>query len=77
LAGLCPAYFYISGLLHWLHKRGWVRDRPIDWQQVRERCWQGWQTLLRTWAWLLPRIEAGGQWLVLKIVQWRQARIKR
>lgn len=77
LAGLCPAYFYVSGLLHWLHKRGWVRDRQIDWQMVQERGWQGWQMLLRGWAWLLPRIEAGGQWLVLKIVQWRQARIKK
>lgn len=31
LAGLCPAFFYVSGLLHWLHKRGMVTDRPVPW----------------------------------------------
>ena len=35
LVGLCPAYFYISGLLYWLHKRGIVRDRPVRWDWLK------------------------------------------
>ncbi|MDD2723111.1 MAG: PepSY-associated TM helix domain-containing protein [Methylovulum sp.] len=35
IAGLCPAYFYVSGLLHWLHKRGVVRDRPVRWDWLK------------------------------------------
>ncbi|MDD5271412.1 MAG: PepSY-associated TM helix domain-containing protein [Methylovulum sp.] len=35
LAGLCPAFFYVSGLWHWLHRRGIVADRPVCWDWLR------------------------------------------
>jgi uncharacterized iron-regulated membrane protein len=54
LAGLCPAYFYLSGLLHWLHKCGVVRDRPVRWDCLRWAALQAWQAGLRGWGLVLP-----------------------
>jgi len=37
VAGFMPLLLYISGLLHWLHGRGVVKDRPLDFAAVRQR----------------------------------------
>ncbi|WGS84376.1 PepSY-associated TM helix domain-containing protein [Methylomonas sp. UP202] len=37
LTGLTPALLYISGLLHWSYRRGWLADRAIDWPGLAER----------------------------------------
>lgn len=44
VAGLMPLFLYISGLLHWLHRRGAVKDRPLDFAKLRRA---GWDRLLR------------------------------
>lgn len=36
LAGLMPTILYVSGLLHWLYRRGLVADRPIDWAELAQ-----------------------------------------
>ncbi|GAB6141928.1 PepSY domain-containing protein [Methylosoma difficile] len=58
LAGLCPAYFYVSGLLHWLHKRGVVRDRPVRWELLRLAAIHAWQAGQRGWVWALPLVKS-------------------
>ena len=35
LAGLAPLLLYVSGLFRFLHQRGWVRDRAVDFSAVR------------------------------------------
>ncbi|MDD1621718.1 MAG: PepSY domain-containing protein [Methylococcaceae bacterium] len=35
ITGLMPLFLYISGLLHWLYRRGAVKDRPIDFAAMR------------------------------------------
>ena len=56
-AGLTPSLLFASGLLHWLHRQGWIKDRPLDlaWtlrvyryrsrQRLRHYRQQSWQTL--------------------------------
>ncbi len=35
--GLTPLLLYLTGLLHWLHRRGWLRDRPLDLPRLARR----------------------------------------
>jgi uncharacterized iron-regulated membrane protein len=56
LAGLTPAYFYLSGLLQWLYKRGIVRDRPIRWDALRTGALNLCQ---RLWLASLPHLQKG------------------
>lgn len=37
LSGLMPLALYITGTMHWLHRRGIVKDRPIDLAASRQR----------------------------------------
>jgi uncharacterized iron-regulated membrane protein len=36
IAGLTPLLLYISGLLHWLHRCGAIKDRPVDFSGLRQ-----------------------------------------
>ncbi len=35
LAGISPALLFLSGLVHWLFRHGFIADRQIDWRQLR------------------------------------------
>ncbi|PPD39214.1 MAG: peptidase [Methylobacter sp.] len=58
IAGLCPAYFYASGLLYWLHKRGVVRDRPVRWDSLRIGALRLWAGCQRIGLACLPHLQA-------------------
>lgn len=68
VAGFAPAILYVSGLLRWLIRRGWVKDFTIDYAPLRRgRNWTAARSiqlgkvisrLLQTFtAWALIRIE--------------------
>lgn len=68
IAGLAPAILYVTGLLRWLIRRGWVKDFTIDYTPLRRgRNWTATRlnesgkvayTLLQTFtAWAVIRIE--------------------
>ncbi len=35
VAGIGLFVLYVSGLLHWLHRRGMVKDREVDFSALR------------------------------------------
>jgi uncharacterized iron-regulated membrane protein len=43
LGGLSPAILYVSGLWHWLYRRGAVQDRPIDLTAIRQHLFKNLQ----------------------------------
>jgi uncharacterized iron-regulated membrane protein len=57
IAGLCPAYFYVSGLLYWLHKRGMVKDRPVRWDLLRLAGVRLLLTCQSIWLICLPHLQ--------------------
>ncbi|MBT9097034.1 PepSY domain-containing protein [Methylovulum psychrotolerans] len=61
LAGLCPGYFYVSGLLHWLHRRGKVQDRPVPWHKLRQAGVMGLAAAQGLWRFALPYAQAAVQ----------------
>ncbi|MFA5985489.1 MAG: PepSY-associated TM helix domain-containing protein [Methylococcaceae bacterium] len=58
MTGFIPLVLYLTGLLHWLHRRGKIRDRQIDYvgikaavQRLGYTCYR---LALRLAHWLLP-----------------------
>jgi len=63
-AGLMPMLLWISGVAHWLHRRGWLKDRAIDlpsygrrlMHNVAQSTCQAWikgrPYLQRSWRWI-------------------------
>jgi len=64
IAGLMPMLLWISGVAHWLHRLGWIKDRSIDlpsdgWRLMHrfaESTQQTWiksrPCLQRSWRWI-------------------------
>lgn len=60
MAGLVPLVLYVTGLLHWLHRRGKVDDREVNLAALRPFC-EGLKKWLQRTGLLLFRLGAG--WL--------------
>ncbi|MBS3964419.1 MAG: PepSY domain-containing protein [Methylomonas sp.] len=37
LTGFAPLLLLVSGVCHWLHRKGWLQDRAIDWRRTGKR----------------------------------------
>jgi len=60
LLGLTPTFFYISGLLHWLYRRGLIRDQAIDIPLVLHRFRNlAINFAQKTWRLLYPILQTG------------------
>lgn len=48
IAGLMPMVLYVSGLFHWLYRRGTVKDRPVNFAPLKRSAMvvMGWVYLL-------------------------------
>jgi uncharacterized iron-regulated membrane protein len=44
--GLMPAVLYVTGLIHWLHRRGSIRDREVNLAALRPKLERAWNLLL-------------------------------
>jgi uncharacterized iron-regulated membrane protein len=40
VTGFMPLLLYISGICHWLYRRGVIADRPLDWVGWGNRLWR-------------------------------------
>ncbi len=58
--GLLPTYFYISGILHWLYRKGLVRDKPVDLPGTFRRLnHSSVYAIEKTWHCLRPLLQTG------------------
>jgi uncharacterized iron-regulated membrane protein len=61
--GFIPLLLYISGLLQWLHRRGVVQDRPVDFSRVGIYARQTSNTLKPLLTTLAAELQRGWLWL--------------
>lgn len=71
--GLMPLVLYATGLLHWLHRRGSIKDREVNLAALRPKLERAWRVFLRLSAdfsrltrllagWTLERMMRFAQW---------------
>ncbi len=69
ITGLLPGYLYVTGLMHWLHKRRWVNDKTVDviacGRQIRYNS-------VKIMAWLMATIKAYTPKCQAKLNDWRR-----
>lgn len=57
MTGLMPALLFISGLLHWLHRHGWVADSPLDLPHLlRTAKYRAYASLRRVYSAVFSRV---------------------
>jgi len=75
--GLTPSLLFISGVLHWLHRQGLVKDRPLDlaWT-LRVYRYRGRQRLQhfrqKSWQTLRPLSKKTLHWLRARLAELKQ-----
>lgn len=61
-AGLAPTLLFVSGLLHWLYRHGWIADRQLDWPalagKIRSQTAGAARRVSSAWALRWPRIQS-------------------
>ncbi len=60
-AGLAPTLLFVSGLLHWLYRHGWIADRQVDWVEltdnIRSKTAGSARRIGAAWTARLPRMQ--------------------
>lgn len=79
IAGLMPMLLWLSGMMHWLQRKGWLKDYPIDLiSAVKTRLHQGRATLYtqsRTlWRKLQPGLSKAWREMKTRLRQMHQRR---
>uniref|UniRef100_UPI0032201384 PepSY domain-containing protein n=1 Tax=Methylocaldum sp. TaxID=1969727 RepID=UPI0032201384 len=75
--GLMPLVLYVTGLLHWLHRRGSIADREIDLSTLRPKLELAWSAFLRQSADLLRFVRILAGWALVRLMrlaQWGKRR---
>ncbi|WP_240502363.1 PepSY-associated TM helix domain-containing protein [Methylocaldum sp. 14B] len=75
--GLMPLVLYVTGLLHWLHRRGSIADREIDLSTLRPKLERAWSAFLRQSADLLRFVRILAGWALVRLMrlaQWGKRR---
>jgi uncharacterized iron-regulated membrane protein len=75
--GLMPAVLYVTGLLHWLHRRGSIQDREINLAPLRPKLKRTWNTLLYNSLNLIRFTRRFASWAIewmFRIVRWGKQR---
>jgi uncharacterized iron-regulated membrane protein len=76
-AGLMPLVLYVTGLLHWLHRRGSIQDREVNLAALRPKLERAWSVFLRCSSDLLrlTRLLAGWTLMwIMRLAQWGKQR---
>ncbi len=60
--GLMPLLLYISGVVHWLHRKGVVADRPVDVPKIKRQLltqlYRLYRLAVKTTVWLQVRLSS-------------------
>ncbi|HYE36094.1 PepSY-associated TM helix domain-containing protein [Methylocaldum sp.] len=75
--GLMPLVLYVTGLLHWLHRRGSIKDREVNLAALRPRLERAQSVFLRQSADLLRLIRLLAGWALvrmMRLAQWGKRR---